>query len=130
MATAYGPPWTDGNGSGITATGLNLTAGPALLEVAVDPTVIALGSYVYVQPNPFDTAERVLCRRHRHGDPGPPRRHLRLARSHRPIGVGRPRGHRHPGPQPGGRQPARRGPGHHRRRPAARRRRARAGRSA
>jgi 3D (Asp-Asp-Asp) domain-containing protein len=55
-ATAYGPPWDDGNGSGITATGLNLTAAPAMLEIAVDPTVIALGSYVYVQPNPFNTA--------------------------------------------------------------------------
>src|ERR1035437_9253466 len=54
LATAYGPPWSDGNGSGITATGLNLTAGPAMLEVAVDPTVIALRSYVYVQPNPFN----------------------------------------------------------------------------
>jgi 3D (Asp-Asp-Asp) domain-containing protein len=54
-ATAYGPPWNDGNGSGITATGLNLTADPAMLEIAVDPTVIALGSYVYVQPNPFGT---------------------------------------------------------------------------
>jgi 3D (Asp-Asp-Asp) domain-containing protein len=57
LATAYGPPWDDGNGSGITATGLNLTAGPPLLEVAVDPSLIALGSYVYVQPNPFNTAE-------------------------------------------------------------------------
>jgi 3D (Asp-Asp-Asp) domain-containing protein len=55
LATAYGPPWSDGNGSGITATGLNLTAGPAMLEVAVDPTVISLRSYVYVQPNPFNT---------------------------------------------------------------------------
>ena len=55
LATSYGPPWTDGNGSGITATGLSLTAGPAMLEVAVDPTVIALRSYVYVQPNPFNT---------------------------------------------------------------------------
>src|ERR1019366_8674375 len=51
LATAYGPPWSDGNGSGITATGMNLTADPALLEVAVDPTAIALRSYVYVQPN-------------------------------------------------------------------------------
>lgn len=25
IATAYGPPWTDGNGSGMTATGLDLT---------------------------------------------------------------------------------------------------------
>jgi 3D (Asp-Asp-Asp) domain-containing protein len=57
LATAYGPPWDDGNGSGITAIGLNLTAGPPLLEVAVDPSVIALGSYVYVQPNPFNTPE-------------------------------------------------------------------------
>ena len=57
LATAYGPPWDDGNGSGITATGLNLTAGPPLLEVAVDPSVIALGSYVYVQPNPFNTTD-------------------------------------------------------------------------
>jgi 3D (Asp-Asp-Asp) domain-containing protein len=55
LATAYGPPWDDGNGSGITVTGLNLTATPRLLEVAVDPRVIALGSYVYVQPNPFNT---------------------------------------------------------------------------
>ena len=55
LATAYGPPWSDGNGGGITATGLNLTGGPAMLEVAVDPSVIPLGSYVYVQPNPFDT---------------------------------------------------------------------------
>ena len=55
LATTYGPPWSDGNGSGITATGLNLTASPPLLEVAVDPSVIALSSYVYLQPNPFDT---------------------------------------------------------------------------
>ena len=55
LATAYGPPWSGGNGSGITATGLDLSAGPAVLEVAVDPAVIALGSYVHVQPNPFAT---------------------------------------------------------------------------
>jgi 3D (Asp-Asp-Asp) domain-containing protein len=57
LATAYGPPWDDGDGSGITATGLNLSAGPPTLEVAVDPSVIALGSYVYVQPNPFHTTQ-------------------------------------------------------------------------
>jgi 3D (Asp-Asp-Asp) domain-containing protein len=56
LATAYGPPWGGINGDGTTATGLNLTAGPAVFEVAVDPSVIALGSYVHVQPNPFDTA--------------------------------------------------------------------------
>ena len=32
-------------------------AARALFEVAVDPSVIALGSYVHVQPNPFDTAD-------------------------------------------------------------------------
>ena len=42
-------------GNDYTATGLNLTAGPPMLEVAVDPTVIALRSYAYVQPNPFNT---------------------------------------------------------------------------
>ncbi len=55
QATAYGPPWNAENGSGITATGLNLTAGPPAYEVAVDPSVLALRSYVYVHPNPFDT---------------------------------------------------------------------------
>jgi 3D (Asp-Asp-Asp) domain-containing protein len=56
LATAYGPPWDGGNGSGITATGLNLTSSPAMFEVAVDPSVITLGSYVHIQSNPFDTA--------------------------------------------------------------------------
>ena len=55
VATAYGPPWGGINGDGITATGVNLTAGPAVFEVAVDPHVVALGTYVRVQPNPFDT---------------------------------------------------------------------------
>jgi 3D (Asp-Asp-Asp) domain-containing protein len=55
VATAYGPPWGGINGDGITATGVNLTAGPAVFEVAVDPHVVALGSYVHVQPNPFAT---------------------------------------------------------------------------
>ena len=55
LATAYGPPWGRHRGDGITATGLNLTAGQPALEVAVDPRLIALGSYVHVQPNPFGT---------------------------------------------------------------------------
>ncbi len=54
-ATAYGPPWGGIQGDGITATGLNLTAGPPAYEIAVDPSVIPLGSYVHIQPNPFDT---------------------------------------------------------------------------
>ena len=56
VATAYGPPWGGIQGNGITATGLNLTGGPAAYEVAVDPSVIPLGSYVHIQPNPFNTA--------------------------------------------------------------------------
>jgi 3D (Asp-Asp-Asp) domain-containing protein len=56
VATAYGPPWGGIEGNGVTATGLNLTAGQPALEVAVDPRLIPLGSYVHVQPNPFGTA--------------------------------------------------------------------------
>lgn len=55
LATAYGPPWGGIEGGGVTATGINLTAGQPMLEVAVDPHVIALGSFVHVQPNPFAT---------------------------------------------------------------------------
>ena len=56
LATAYGPPWGGIQGDGITATGLNLTAGPPAYEVAVDPGVIPLRSYIRVQPNPFNTS--------------------------------------------------------------------------
>jgi len=56
IATAYGPPWGGIEGGGVTATGLDLSAGPPVLEVAVDPSVIALGSYIHVQPNPFGTS--------------------------------------------------------------------------
>ncbi len=57
IATAYGPPWDAENGSGITATGINLTAGPPAYVIAVDPTVIPLGSFERVQPNPFETSQ-------------------------------------------------------------------------
>ncbi len=56
VATAYGPPWGGINGSGITATGLNLTAGPPAYEIAVDPSEIPLESFAHVEPNPFGTA--------------------------------------------------------------------------
>ncbi len=55
VATAYGPPWGAVQGDGVTATGLDLSAGPPALEVAVDPSVIALRSYVHITPNPFGT---------------------------------------------------------------------------
>jgi 3D (Asp-Asp-Asp) domain-containing protein len=56
VATAYGPPWGGIEGDGVTATGIDLTAGPPMLEVAVDPSVIALRSFVHVEPNPFGTS--------------------------------------------------------------------------
>ena len=55
VATAYGPPWGGIEGDGHTATGIDLTGGQPMLEVAVDPHVIALRSFVHVQPNPFNT---------------------------------------------------------------------------
>ena len=56
IATAYGPPWDAMNGTGVTATGLNLTAGPPAYEIAVDPAVIPLQTFAHVQPNPFGTS--------------------------------------------------------------------------
>jgi 3D (Asp-Asp-Asp) domain-containing protein len=56
LATAYGPPWGGIQGNGVTATGIDLTAGPPMLEVAVDPRVVPLRSFVHVQPNPFGTS--------------------------------------------------------------------------
>jgi 3D (Asp-Asp-Asp) domain-containing protein len=55
IATVYGPPWDAMNGSGVTATGLNLTAGPPAYEIAVDPAVIPLQTFEHVTPNPFGT---------------------------------------------------------------------------
>jgi 3D (Asp-Asp-Asp) domain-containing protein len=55
IATAYGPPWNAINGSGVTATGLDLTAGPQAYEIAVDPALIPLRSFEHVTPNPFGT---------------------------------------------------------------------------
>lgn len=57
LATAYGPPWGGLEGGGVTATGIDLRGGQPMLEVAVDPSVISLGSWVHVQPNPFATAQ-------------------------------------------------------------------------
>lgn len=49
-ATAYGPPWGGIEGTGITATGLQLKPGKHV--VAVDPEVIPLGSRMIIWPNP------------------------------------------------------------------------------
>jgi 3D (Asp-Asp-Asp) domain-containing protein len=57
LATSYGPPWGGIEGDGVTATGVDLRSGRPALEIAVDPSVIPLGSWVYVWPNPFGTAQ-------------------------------------------------------------------------
>ena len=59
-------------------------------------------------PQPVRHPTRLLRRRHRRRDHRPPRRHLRLARPRRPGRLGRPTRHRHPGAEPGHRQPPRR----------------------
>lgn len=52
-STSYGPPWNAMNGSGVTATGVNLRNAPAVYGIAVDPSVIQLGERVKINPNPF-----------------------------------------------------------------------------
>src|ERR1700730_11640092 len=43
-------------GDGVTAPGLDLRSGRPAHEIAVDPSMIPLGRWVYVRPNPFGTA--------------------------------------------------------------------------
>lgn len=52
IATAYGPPWNPMQGTGVTATGIDLRPARHAHVVAVDPAVVDLGSYVHVVPNP------------------------------------------------------------------------------
>jgi 3D (Asp-Asp-Asp) domain-containing protein len=56
-STAYGPPWVGIQGSGVTATGVNLRRSPHIYGVAVDPSLIPLGSQVYAWPNPFGRSQ-------------------------------------------------------------------------
>jgi 3D (Asp-Asp-Asp) domain-containing protein len=53
IATAYGPPWGGIQGGGTTATGIDLHGAPHKLIVAVDPSVVPLGSRLKIWPNPF-----------------------------------------------------------------------------
>jgi 3D (Asp-Asp-Asp) domain-containing protein len=55
LATAYGPPWNAMQGTGVTADGTDLRGLPHVLGVAVDPTVIPMGTMLDIQPNPFNT---------------------------------------------------------------------------
>lgn len=57
LSTAYGPPWNAINGTGVTATGVNLTKGPAKQIVAVDPSVVPLHSRLSIWPNPFKSLD-------------------------------------------------------------------------
>lgn len=52
IATAYGPPWNAMEGTGVTATDIDLRPAREAYIVAVDPSVIDLGSYAHVRPNP------------------------------------------------------------------------------
>jgi 3D (Asp-Asp-Asp) domain-containing protein len=52
-STSYGPPWGGIQGTGTTATGINLKNAPHKYIVAVDPSVIPLGSHLKISPNPF-----------------------------------------------------------------------------
>jgi 3D (Asp-Asp-Asp) domain-containing protein len=53
--TAYGPPWDQLNGSGVTTYGIDLTAGQPMLEIAIDPSVLQPLAFYHVWPNPFGT---------------------------------------------------------------------------
>lgn len=53
VATAYGPPWTGMQGSGVTADGTDLRPAKHLYVIAVDPAYIKLGSRVTINPNPY-----------------------------------------------------------------------------
>lgn len=54
-STAYGPPWGGLQGLGVATAGGILIAGgaPKRYIIATDPSVIALGQWVYAWPNPF-----------------------------------------------------------------------------
>lgn len=53
-ATAYGPPWVGIQGTGVTADGTDLRPARKIYGVAVDPKVVPLGTFLHIQPNPFD----------------------------------------------------------------------------
>jgi 3D (Asp-Asp-Asp) domain-containing protein len=52
-STAYGPPWGGIQGTGVTASGVNLKGSPHIYGVAADPRILPLGTRVKINPNPF-----------------------------------------------------------------------------
>lgn len=53
VSTAYGAPWGGIQGTGVTATGIDLRKHPKQYVVAVDPSVIPLGTKLRIKDNPF-----------------------------------------------------------------------------
>lgn len=53
VSTAYGAPWGGIQGTGVTSTGIDLRAHPKQYVVAVDPSVIPLGTHLKIADNPF-----------------------------------------------------------------------------
>lgn len=53
MSSAYGPPWEGIQGTGVTATGIDLRPARQIYIVAVDPKVIPLHTPLAIWPNPF-----------------------------------------------------------------------------
>lgn len=56
VATAYGPPWDEMQGTGITSLGIPLNG--AACVIAVDPLVIPYRSWVEVFPDPHPECDR------------------------------------------------------------------------
>lgn len=61
LSTAYGPPWNSLQGYGVTATGIDLRPARPAYIVAVDPSVIPLGSMLHIRPNPFGDPDIVFA---------------------------------------------------------------------
>lgn len=53
VSTAYGPPWGGIQGTGVTATGIDLRDSPHKYIIAVDPNIIPLHTHVQCSPNPY-----------------------------------------------------------------------------
>ena len=111
LATAYGPPWGGIQGDGVTATGINLTAGPPDARGRGRPERDPAAQLRARAAEPVRHLGRLLRRRHRRRDHRPPRRHLRLARPRRPGRLGDRQVSVTPAADPGAGERARTGPG-------------------
>ena len=78
LETAYGPPWDAINGSGTTAYGIDLRAGPPMLVSRSTPRSSSRSPITTCGPT-RSAPRRVHRGRDRRRDQRPPHRHLRLA---------------------------------------------------